>query len=78
MIIKIFNLFNFRLSRLVWNWIDVVTQLADYLTTEFMDEQLKGHRNIAGLINTLQGVLKKQPRLGEWIFDNNLSKSIAV
>ena len=53
-------------------------QLADYLTTEFMDEQLKGHRNIAGLINTLQGVLKKQPRLGEWIFDNNLSKSIAV
>jgi len=52
--------------------------LADYLTTEFMDEQLKGHRNIAGLINTLQGVLKKQPRLGEWIFDNNLSKSIAV
>ncbi len=43
-----------------------------------MEEQLKGQRNIAGLANTLQGVLRKQPRLGDWIFDNNLSKSKAV
>ncbi|XP_057367302.1 ferritin heavy chain-like [Daphnia carinata] len=53
-------------------------QLADYLTGDFMEEQLKGQRNIAGLANTLQGVLRKQPRLGDWIFDNNLSKSKAV
>lgn len=53
-------------------------QLADYLTGDFMEEQLKGQRNVAGLANTLQGVLRKQPRLGEWIFDNNLSKSMAV
>ena len=43
-----------------------------------MEEQLKGQRNIAGMANTLQGVLRKQPRLGDWIFDNNLSKSKAV
>lgn len=43
-----------------------------------MEEQLKGQRNVAGLINTLQGVLRKQPKLGDWIFDSNLSKSKAV
>ena len=52
--------------------------MADWLTGEFMEEQLTGQRNLAGMINTLQGMLKKQPRLADWIFDNKLSKSKAV
>ena len=48
-------------------------QLADYLTGEFMEEQLKGHRKLAGYINTLNRLLAKQPRLANYLFDKQLN-----
>jgi ferritin heavy chain len=48
-------------------------QLADYLTADFMEEQLNGQRKLAGHINTLRGLLTKQPQLADWIFDNKLN-----
>jgi len=46
--------------------------LADYLTTDFMDEQLRGQRKLAGHINTLRGLMSKQPQLADYIFDQKL------
>lgn len=48
-------------------------QLADWLTADFMDEQLRGQRALAGHYNTLHGLIKKQPALANWIFDNKLN-----
>jgi len=47
--------------------------LADWLTADFMDEQLRGQRALAGHYNTLHGLIKKQPALANWIFDNKLN-----
>lgn len=47
--------------------------LADYLTADFMEEQLQGQRTLAGYINTLRGLLKKNPAMANWTFDNKLN-----
>lgn len=43
--------------------------LADYLTTDFLDEQYKGQRDLAGKISTLT---KMNNTLGEFLFDKKL------
>ncbi|XP_033323977.2 ferritin 1 heavy chain [Megalopta genalis] len=45
--------------------------LVDYLTTEFLDEQYKGQRDLAGKISTLS---KMNYELGEFLFDKRLLK----
>lgn len=43
--------------------------LVDYLTGEFLEEQHKGQRELAGKIAMLDKMLKTNPDLGEFIFD---------
>jgi len=45
---------------------------ADWLTADFMEEQLRGQRTLVGHYNTLWGLVKKQPALANWMFDNKL------
>lgn len=44
--------------------------LVDYLTGEFLEEQHKGQRELAGKIAMLKKMLETNPHLGEFIFDN--------
>ncbi|KAJ6638383.1 Ferritin subunit [Pseudolycoriella hygida] len=48
--------------------------LVDYLTAEFLDEQYKGQRDLAGKISTLQKMMKTESSaaLGEFLFDKQL------
>lgn len=46
--------------------------LVDYLTGEFLEEQYKGQRDIAGKISTLDKMMDKHGALGEWLFDKKL------
>lgn len=44
----------------------------DYLTGDFLDEQLKGQRDLAGKISTLGKLVGKHGALGEFLFDKKL------
>lgn len=46
--------------------------LVDYLTSEFLDEQYKGQREIAGKIATLSKMMKNSKSLGLFLFDKEL------
>ncbi|XP_028168185.1 ferritin heavy chain-like [Ostrinia nubilalis] len=46
--------------------------LVDYLTGEFLEEQYKGQRDLAGKASTLKKMLERHPSLGEFIFDKKL------
>lgn len=46
--------------------------LNDYLTGEFLDEQYKGQRELAGHISTLSKMMKQSPSLGQFLFDKQL------
>ncbi|GBP32715.1 Ferritin subunit [Eumeta japonica] len=46
--------------------------LVDYLTGEFLEEQYKGQRDLAGKASTLKKMLEKHSALGEFIFDKKL------
>ncbi|XP_071448562.1 ferritin heavy chain [Hetaerina americana] len=46
--------------------------LVDYLSGEFLDEQYKGQRELAGMISTLQKMTDGQGVLGEYLFDKKL------
>lgn len=46
--------------------------LVDYLTGEFLDEQYKGERELAGMISTLSKMMKTHGALGEFLFDKKL------
>jgi len=46
--------------------------LVDYLTSEFLDEQYKGQREIAGRIATLSKMMKNSESLGLFLFDKEL------
>ncbi|RZC37448.1 ferritin subunit [Asbolus verrucosus] len=54
--------------------------LVDYLTGEFLEEQYKGQRDLAGKFSTLSKLLEKYERnekhgaLGEFLFDKKLLK----
>ncbi|XP_031837138.1 ferritin 1 heavy chain isoform X2 [Nomia melanderi] len=45
--------------------------LVDYLTVDFLDEQYKGQRDLAGKISTL-GKMEGHSELGEFLFDKKL------
>lgn len=50
-------------------------QLVDYLTGEFLEEQYKGQRELAGKISTLKKMMNKpngNGELGEFLFDKQL------
>nr|AAD50238.1 secreted ferritin S subunit precursor [Calpodes ethlius]AAD50239.1 secreted ferritin S subunit precursor [Calpodes ethlius] len=46
--------------------------LVDYLTGEFLDEQYKGQRDLAGKAATLKKMMDRHSALGEFIFDKRL------
>ncbi|XP_073964215.1 ferritin 1 heavy chain [Choristoneura fumiferana] len=46
--------------------------LADYLTGEFLEEQYKGQRDLAGKATTLKKMLDRHSALGEFLFDKKL------
>jgi len=47
-------------------------QLVDYLTSDFLDEQYKGQRDLAGKISTLGKMMQAHGPLGEFLFDKKL------
>lgn len=47
-------------------------QLVDYLTGEFLEEQYKGQRDLAGKASTLKKMMDRHQALGEFIFDKKL------
>lgn len=56
----------------VINWI-YLNQFADYLTGEFLEEQYKGQRDLAGKISTLGKMVDSNgAELGEFLFDKSL------
>jgi len=46
--------------------------LVDYLTGEFLEEQHKGQRDLAGKASTLQRMIKSHKEIGEFLFDKSL------
>lgn len=46
--------------------------LVDYLTGEFLEEQYKGQRDLAGKASTLKKMMDRHGALGEFIFDKKL------
>ncbi|XP_011704003.1 PREDICTED: ferritin subunit [Wasmannia auropunctata] len=46
--------------------------LVDYLTSDFLDEQYKGQRNLAGKISVLGKMMQAHGPLGEFLFDKKL------
>ncbi|KAJ2938680.1 hypothetical protein O0L34_g12007 [Tuta absoluta] len=46
--------------------------LVDYLTGEFLEEQYKGQRDLAGKSSTLKKMMDRHASLGEFIFDKKL------
>lgn len=46
--------------------------LSDHLTGEFLEEQYKGMRDLAGKISTLSKMMDKSGRLGLFLFDKQL------
>eukprot|EP01054_Gregarina_sp_Poly1_P006606 Gregarina_sp_Poly_1__6605@NODE_3547_length_1020_cov_4_403987_g2251_i0_p1_GENE_NODE_3547_length_1020_cov_4_403987_g2251_i0NODE_3547_length_1020_cov_4_403987_g2251_i0_p1_ORF_typecomplete_len217_score36_32Ferritin/PF00210_24/9_5e37Rubrerythrin/PF02915_17/5e05DUF2095/PF09868_9/0_017DUF2095/PF09868_9/1_7e03_NODE_3547_length_1020_cov_4_403987_g2251_i0193843 len=46
--------------------------LVDYLTADFLEEQYKGQRDLAGKISTLGKMMDTHGQLGEFLFDKKL------
>lgn len=46
--------------------------LSDYLTGEFLEEQYRGMRDLAGKIATLSKMMTKSSGLGQFLFDKEL------
>nr|AAV91357.1 ferritin 1 [Lonomia obliqua] len=46
--------------------------LVDYLSGDFLDEQYRGHRDLAGKATTLKKMYDSHAALGEFIFDKKL------
>nr|CAD7427356.1 unnamed protein product [Timema monikensis] len=46
--------------------------LVDYLTGDFLEEQYRGQRDLAGKASTLEKMMKTQGALGEFLFDKKL------
>lgn len=44
----------------------------DYLTGEFLEEQYKGQRDLAGKASTLKKMMDRHGALGEFLFDKKL------
>lgn len=46
--------------------------LVDWLTADFLDEQYKGQRELAGKISTLSKMMKEHGVLGEFLYDKTM------
>ncbi|XP_031338017.1 uncharacterized protein LOC116166939 isoform X2 [Photinus pyralis] len=46
--------------------------LVDYLNADFLEEQYKGQRDLAGMISNLEKMMNEHPALGEFMFDKKL------
>lgn len=46
--------------------------MVDYLTGEFLTEQYKGQRDLAGKISSLDKMIQTHGMLGEFLFDKKL------
>lgn len=46
--------------------------LVDYLITDFLEEQYKGQRDLAGKLSTLGKMMQAHGQLGEFLFDKKL------
>jgi len=46
--------------------------LVDYLTGEFLEEQYKGQRELAGKLSTLSKMMDKHGALGEFLYDKKM------
>ncbi|XP_046687831.1 ferritin subunit [Homalodisca vitripennis] len=46
--------------------------LVDWLTADFLDEQYKGQRDLAGKISTLSKMMREHGVLGEFLYDKTL------
>ena len=46
--------------------------LVDYLSGDFLDEQYKGQRDIAGKLSTLGKMIQSHEKFGEFLFDKKL------
>ena len=44
----------------------------DYLTGEFLEEQHKGQRELAGMASTLGKMMEHHNSIGEFLFDKKL------
>lgn len=51
--------------------------LVDWMTGEFLEEQYKGQRDLAGKISTLGKMMKEHGELGEFLFDKRMLKGEA-
>jgi ferritin heavy chain len=49
-----------------------LSQLVDYLSGEFLDEQYKGQKDLADKISNLGKMLDNYGILGEFLFDKKL------
>ena len=47
------------------------------MTGEFLEEQYKGQRDLAGKISTLGKMMKEHGELGEFLFDKRMLKGEA-
>ena len=47
-------------------------QLVDYLTGDFLEEQYRGQRDLAGKISTLGKMMENYGALGEFLYDKKL------
>jgi len=47
--------------------------LVDWMTAEYLDEQYKGQRKLAGYISELGKMVEAHGELGEWLYDKELS-----
>ena len=45
---------------------------ADWLTGNWLEEQLGGQRKLAGMINSLSSFRKTHEHLADWMFSNQL------
>ena len=47
---------------------------ADWLTGTWLDEQLAGQRELAGMINTINNFRRDHEDFADWMFSNSLKK----
>ena len=46
--------------------------VADWLTGTWLDEQLAGQRELAGMINTINNFRRDHEDFADWMFSNSL------
>ena len=63
------------LVRLLILVIDFPMLSADWLTGDWLDEQLRGQRELSGMINTFATFRRDYESLADWMFSEQLLKA---